>query len=273
MVQPARFRPIAAIAALCSMAVLLSACLLTPGAFQSRLELNSDESFTFTYRGEIYMMALSKIADMANKADDEEDASSDTEEGAKSMGGNDEEAMKALMGGLDPSSPETAEELAMRLRRQEGWNSVEYLGDGLFSVDFAISGTLSHDFAFPTIEQFPMPNFFVMATKRSNGSVRIDAPGFAPQSSANPMQGMMSGMMAAAAASGTEDGEESDNAAAEDVPYVPELRGTFTIVTDGEVLANNTDEGMVIEGSQRIMEWEISPRTQAAPMALIQLGS
>jgi hypothetical protein len=63
--------------------------------------------------------------------------------------------MKAMLGGLDPSDPKAAEELAARLRRQAGFKSVVYKGNGLYEVDFAVSGQLSHDFAFPTIEKMP----------------------------------------------------------------------------------------------------------------------
>ena len=47
--------------------VLLSGCFLQPGKFESALDLRKDGAFTFTYKGQIYLLALSKIADLANK--------------------------------------------------------------------------------------------------------------------------------------------------------------------------------------------------------------
>jgi hypothetical protein len=168
--------------------------------------------------------------------------------------------MGAMMGGFDPSDPEAAEQLAEQLRKQAGWNKVVHLGDGKFEVEFAISGDLSHDFLFPTIEELNLPTYFVTMHRRSNESIKINAPGYSAEGA--PMAGMMGGIGALAGNGETEDGKE-----------IPQMAGTFTIVTDGEILANNTDEGARIEGTKRVLEWTVDAGTQDAPMALIQLGS
>ena len=59
-------RTIAA-AALLTLGLALSACLLTPGRFTSALDLRKDGRFTFTYTGEIHEHALSKLAQMGDK--------------------------------------------------------------------------------------------------------------------------------------------------------------------------------------------------------------
>ena len=51
------------------------------------------------------------------------------------------------------------------------------------------------------------------------------------------------------------------------------MEGTFRIVTDGRILANNTDEGPSEGAGGQVLEWKVNKRTQSAPMALIQLGS
>ena len=56
------------------------------------------------------------------------------------------------------------------------------------------------------------------------------------------------------------------------MPPIPEMDGTFRIVTDGRILANNTDEGPVEGAGGQVLEWQVNRRTQSAPMALIQLG-
>ena len=52
-------------------ALALSACLLTPGRFTSALDIRKDGRFSFSYSGEIRMLALSKLAekDAATKAE------------------------------------------------------------------------------------------------------------------------------------------------------------------------------------------------------------
>ncbi len=272
-----------------AMALLLAGCLLSPGKFTSQLNLHKDGSFAYAYDGEIYLLALGKLAEMGNKSkestlifepqscraeDSFEERPCTAEELAQQKGDWNAEAkrkasskkeeaemMRGMLGGIDPADPKAAEELADRLRRQDGWKSVEYKGDGLFVVSFAISGRLDHDFLFPTIERFPMSNFFVQVTARKEGNVRVDAAGFSAQSSASPMAGMMAGL---AAAGSNKDGQQA--------PALPKLDGVFRIVTDGAVLANNTDEGPSPSADGTVLQWSVSPTTQAAPMALIKLA-
>ena len=136
------------------------------------------------------------------------------------------------------------------------------LGAGLFDVEFSIDSRIGHDFTFPTIERFPMSNSFVVANLREGDSVRIEAPGFAPMASGNPFQSMMAGMATTFPAAG-------EDAAAP--PSLPEIDGTFRIVTDGHILANNTDEGPQATPGGKVLEWRVNRRTEAVPMALIQL--
>jgi hypothetical protein len=272
----------------------LTGCFLQPGKFDSTLDLRKDGSFTYSYKGQIYMLALSKLGDLANKSNEtfapeachdddfnERKCSADElaeqkrawEEQRATQQAEDKknaEAMRAMLGGIDPADPAAANELADRLRHQAGWRSVNYLGDGLFEVDFMLSSKLTHDFAYPTVERFPMANVFVMANRRADGSVRIDAPGFTAQSPTNPMQGAMGSMLGAAALSDAakKEGEAKDGAA----PGVPEIDGTFRIVTDGEILANNTDNGPQTGTGGKTLQWRVTKRTVAAPMALIKLA-
>ncbi len=268
-----------------ALGLALSACLLTPGRFTSTLDLRRDGRFAFAYNGEIHLLALSKLAQMGDaakqqftpepcydddmkqracKADElagqrrvfEDERKTRADKTAK-----DAEGMKALLGGIDPSSPKAAEELAARLRRQAGWNSVTYKGDGLFLVDFAIAGRLDHDFTFPTIERFPMANAFVQITRRGDGAVRVDAPGFGAGTGAgNPFQAMLSGGM-------------MGGSGKSDMPAPPTFDGTFTLTTDGAVLANNTDEGPQANAAGQKLAWIVNPRSAAAPTALVKLGN
>lgn len=261
------------------LCLLAAGCFLLPGKFMSELTVKRDGTFAFAYQGDIHVLALSKMGqdELAEEAkfeakpcyDDngDERACTDDElasqrsdweseqEAGKAKRKQDAEMMQKMLGGIDPSDPRAAEELAERMRKQAGWRSVTYAGDGKFVVDFAISGRLDHDFVFPAVEKLPvMP--FVAVYRRNDGTVRIDAPAFSVGASGGPMGPMASGLI------------DKDKPAG-----FPVLDGVFTVVTDGEILANNTDDGPQIGpvGVRRLV-WKVNPRTATAPTALVRLG-
>lgn len=298
------FRRIAATAAVAAMSLLLAACLVSPGKFESSLDIRKDGRFAYTYTGEIYMMGLSRLAEMGRKSKGadkfepqpcykdegdfeerpctkEELANQKTDwdgmqEQAVKKDKEDAEFAKAMLGGIDPSSPKAAEELAARLRRQAGWKSVVYKGDGLFVVDFAIAGRLDHDFAFPTIEKMPMANTFVALNRRADGSIRIDAPGFGPANNGGGMSNFAQlAAMGAAMDKAKEDGKDGGKDGAKDddgTPKIPVPEGRFVLTTDAQILANNTDEGPQAGTAGQRLEWIINPRNPNAPTALVKLG-
>ena len=274
-------RRMAGTAALLALCLALAACLLSPGRFTSHLDVRQDGRFSFAYSGEIYLLGLSKLAEMGDKPATfaaecfhpgtmvkrpctaaetaEQRARWQEAQGLTSdKKKRDAEAMKALLGGVDPSNPKAAEELAARLRRQEGWRRVDYKGDGLFDVDFTISGTLDRDFAFPSIERFPMANAFVAVNRHKDGTLRIDAPGFATAAGNESLRSLM--LLGAAG---------KDGAGA---PTLPVTDGTFTLTTDAAILANNTDEGPQADTAGRRLTWPINARASAAPTVLLRLG-
>jgi hypothetical protein len=283
-----RWHAAAAVAFAAAASVALTACILSPGTFDATLDLRRDGRFTFTYNGQIHLLALGKLADMSSRAESGEDFVATScwdddfnerecttdevaeqrttwEAGAeqrRARAEQDAAAMRQMLGGIDPADPKAAEELAARLRRQEGWKRVDYRGDGLFEVEFSLSSTLGHDFVFPTFERFPLTNAFVVANARQGHAVRVEAPGFTAQGGANPFPAMLAGMAAAGATA----------TPGETMPPLPEMDGTFRIVTDGQILANNTDEGPRSTPEGQVLEWRVNTRTEIAPMALIQLG-
>lgn len=269
--------------------LLLTGCLISPGKFASTLDLRDDGTYAFTYEGEIFFLGLSQLAQMGsnNEAFEAEDCYDDetfetrecTEEevaeqravweaGAEERAAKakkDAEEMSAMMGGIDPSDPEANEELRQLLLRHRGWNSAEAKGDGVFEVSYSVEGELGHDFMFPTIEGFPTTNPFVQIILRDDNTVRVNAPGFAADDGSNPAASMMGGMagLAGLAALGDDD-------AAKDMGELPSMKGSFTIRTAGEILANNTDEGASRDGSDRVLTWEVDSGTQSAPTALVR---
>ncbi|NVE94426.1 hypothetical protein [Altererythrobacter lutimaris] len=269
--------------------LLLTGCLISPGKFASTLDLNDDGTFAFTYEGEIFFMGLSQLAQMGNAAEEFEAEECYNEEtfedrecteeelaqqraewdsGAEQRAAEakkEAEDMAAMMGGIDPSDPEAAEELRQLLLRHRGWNRVESKGNGVYDVSYSVTGQLGHDFMFPTIEGFPPTNPFVQIVLRDENTVRVNAPGFAAEDGSNPMGAMMGGMtgLAGLAALGDED-------AAKEMGEIPSLEGTFTIRTTGEILANNTDEGASRDGNARVLSWDVDAATPSAPTALVR---
>ena len=298
MTKPAAMRAIA----VCTALTMLAGCFLQPGKFDAELTIEKGGTFGYSYNGEIYLLGLSKLAELGQRMDrvegefveqpcyddglendafeerecteDEIDAQkSDYDDELERQAKQQEretEMMKAMLGGLDPTDPDAADELVARLERQVGWNSVEYAGDGLFNISFATRGQLTHDFVFPTMERVPMANHFVQLALRDDNKVRMDAPGFAASSSGDPFSSMMGGMTgmfgAIMAASG--DGEDE-----EDMLLFPELDGTFRLVTDTRILANNTDEGPVMVNGRKVLTWTITKRTKVAPTALLEYSA
>ena len=145
--------------------LLLAGCLLTPGKFTSKLVLNADRSFTYSYVGEVY--ALDPEASMS--------------------------AVK------DQPSPEKKAEAETRnravadaLSKEAGYRSVRYMGDGKFLIDYQLSGQLTHNFVYPFNLDAQAIVPFIAIELRAGGTVRVKAPGFANDSKdqAGPMSGM-----------------------------------------------------------------------------------
>lgn len=284
MKQAALPRRIAAFAALLGLS-FLSACMFSPGKFASSLDIRKDGRFSFTYQGEIHVLALSDFATRnaapeefrASRCFDTDQEGSETDRqctreeiaaqkeewarqqsAAKEKREGDARQMRSALGGFDPDDPKAGEELARRLRRQTGFRSVSYKGNGLYWVDYSITSSLTHDFGFPSIEGFPITNAFIMASLRNDGTVRIDAPGFTA-SGGNPAAAMMMGAMSA----------RTNEAASPDIP-VPD--GVFALTTDGEILSNNTDEGPHAVADGHRLVWQVHKRNPSAPMALLKLS-
>ncbi len=263
------------VAACC--ALVLAACFLTPGKFASELVLTKGGAFAFSYEGEITTMGLNQLAAMGGNGvfqaacvDDDmeprdctaaETADQRAEwEAEQDKDAREKEQFLKMFGGIDPSDPEVAEKLVATLREMRGWDAVSYRGDGIYDVRYRTEGVLTHSFLFPVLEDMPAMTHFVSVTPRSDGSVRVQAPGFGGEQ-AGMGQGLP--MMMAMGA--------MQNGGKEAAPEIVLPDGQFTIRADGEILTNNTEEGPVSEGGMKVLRWTVDETSKTAPTALIAL--
>ncbi|MEO1044520.1 MAG: hypothetical protein AAFX04_03675 [Pseudomonadota bacterium] len=260
-------------------ALLATGCMISPGTFTSELMLDKSGRFEFAYQGEISILGFSNLLDMAAAAETEDfegecmddnfeerpctEAEVEEQRAAKAAeNARDAEMFKAMLGGIDPSSPEAIDTFIERVSRQKGWNSISHKENGVFDVDFRITGMADQGFTFPLIEKLQGVNPFVTVIARKDGKVRIEAPGFA--SGEQGAMGMGSLAMLA--------GMGSPETGGPDVP--PKLtlpNGTFTVRTNGSILTNNTEEGPMTEDGESVLRWEITPSTSQPPETLIGL--
>ncbi|HEX8585696.1 MAG TPA: hypothetical protein VF680_14965 [Allosphingosinicella sp.] len=285
------------IAAAGALALLATACLLTPGKFDASLDLRRDGSFTYRYTGEVVFITPAAVAAAAKaeqeeafKAEDQtcggmmadEDLMSNTimeerdctdEEIAEKRREweayrlaqtenqkQEAERMKAMFGGLDPDDPKTVAQFTARLLSQDGWKRVTHKGKGVFDVVYEKSGKLDYDFVFPVFPDVDWIIPFVHATRRNDGRVRIVAPAFAQ------MQGMGGGMSPMSSLGGLA-------AAANDRGSpLPKAEGSFTLTTDAEILTNNTNDGAAAGmGGTKVLKWVVGPLDAKKPEALLKM--
>ncbi len=271
-----------AVICVAALSMLLAACILMPGKFTSSLDLRKDGRFTFAYKGEIHFVSPQDVKDSEDKGEASfepdpclteagemrdctaaEIAEQKREREARKKESREAEKaqMAAMTGSEDLADPKTAEEFARKLARQKGWRSVKSMGNVRFDVDYAISGTLTHEFTFPVMEDFPLANPFVQVIPRADDTVRIVAPGFSSGAGGSPLRAL--------AQMGESEPTSKEKKAA---PRLPKMDGTFTLVTDSTILANNTDEGPVKGTTGEQLTWMVNDRTKAPPAALVRLG-
>ncbi len=172
-----------------------------------------------------------------------------------------------LLGGVDPKDPKTITLFTKEVERMAGWNKVEHLGDGKFKIDYATKGVLADDFAFPIIPRYAIGSPMIHITRWDNGRLRVEAPTFHndPDLSTTTLMSAGTIMNAVGGAAGGAGGIGNS-------PQPLEIKGSFTIKTDGQILANNTEEGPSDgTGGMQILTWDIGPKTFGPPMVLLKL--
>jgi hypothetical protein len=268
--------------------LLLSGCLWGPGKFTSDLTLKKDGSFVLDYRGEM-VLQLPPDADQATKlwtADmarcfvqrspsiesrpgvavavpppkPPETRPCTKDEIAVQKKDYDERAaferkkadeMAKMFGlpGLDDASNRA---FAAKLMKYAGWRSVTYRGKGVFDVDYHFEGRATQDFLFPALPDNDLLIPFIAIRRRTDGSVLVTAPALTGG------QGALAARMG-----GLPPNTHSD--------MVSHAQGRFTVITDGEILTNNSEDGASPHPVGRQLHWDVTSASNKIPETLIRL--
>src|SRR3954447_16871114 len=247
--------------------LLLTGCLWGPGKFTSDLTLRKNGSFVLDYRGELVLQLPPDAKptpwtdSMANCATAEgKDRPCSKAEVAEQKAANDKlhakdrkdaQEMAKVFGlpGLDDASNRA---FAAKLMKYAGWRSVTYRGNGVFDVDYHFEGRATQDFLFPALPDNDLLIPFIAIRRRADGSVLVTAP--AMTGGSGPLA-MRAGMPAAPEGKGP----------------VSRAQGRFTVITDGEVLTNNSEDGAAAHPLGRAVHWDVSPASTKVPETLIRL--
>lgn len=228
---------------------MLGACLVTPGKFESTLDIRADRQFSFTYKGEIIS------SDMKGLGSSGEDLIGDDAPEKKDSALHKTAMQTGSSGSFDNRSAAGDEAqmqaIAAALSKEKGFRSARYMGNHRFEIDYAISGRLTHNFLFPFNSDAEIVLPFVAVELRGDDRVRVKAPGYSNgfDKSREPM-----------GQSGP--GEDASKA----------LDGHFTLTTDAEIVSQNQEEGaQSVAGGKKIV-WRITPLTSEAPMATLRVS-
>ena len=267
--------------------LFLTGCLWGPGKFASDLTIKKDNSFVLNYRGEIVIQlppdtetkpepwkpsmarchkdGESEIVAADSTTDDENVRPCTAAETAKlkaqyekesadkvaAKRKDNEEMAKAFgLPGLDDASNRA---FAAKLMKYAGWRSVAYRGKGVFDVDYHFEGRATQDFLFPALPDNDLIIPFIAIRRRSDGSVLITAPALTGGA------GPLAARAGSAASSKMSDGPQS------------RAEGRFTVITNGEILTNNSEDGAAPQALGRQVHWDVGPGSNKIPETLIRL--
>ena len=239
------FRSLSAMAAL----LALSACLVTPGKFESTLDIRADRQFSFTYKGEILASDMKGMeSSPADPAEDSEPRTKDSAYTKAALKDGPEERFDTSNAG---SNETQMRGIAAALSKEKGFRSVRYMGRNRFEIDYAISGRLTHSFLFPFNSDAKIILPFVAVELRGDDRVRVKAPGYSSNfdQSAPPM---------------AQGGSGNDAAKA--------LDGVFTLTTDAEIISQNQEDGAQAAAQGKQIMWKITPLTTEAPTATLRVS-
>ncbi|MCY7279809.1 MAG: hypothetical protein LH610_02750 [Sphingomonas bacterium] len=266
--------------------LLLTACLWTPGKFTSELTLRKNGTYTLDYKGEIVLQLPESEREMTSKpwsdtmarcfkggraetvdlvSDDSEEvrdctadelarlkADRDRKEAERVASKRQESEQMSKVFGLPGSDDASNRKFAATLMKYKGWRSVSYQGKGKYLVDYRADGSLAQDLVFPMIPESDLIIPFVALRRRADGAVLVTAPAFTGGSGPFGARASMMGMP-----------DKSDGPRSL-------AQGRFTIVTDGEILTNNSEDGATPHAGGRQLKWNVDAASTKLPEALVK---
>jgi len=252
--------------------LLLAGCLWGPGKFSSDLTVRKDGSFVLDYRGEMVLQlppdeaaAQAWTEDKAKCLDGDKErpcskAEIATQKAQYEQNQRESAARKhketeemAKMFGLPGLDDESNRAFAAKLMKFAGWRSVTYRGKGVFDVVYHFEGRSTQDFLFPALPDNDLIIPFIAIRRRTDGAVLVTAPAFTGGA------GPLSAKAGAAAAESMKGGP------------VSRAQGRFTVITDGEILTNNSEDGASAHAIGRQLHWDVGPASNKIPETLIRL--
>lgn len=234
----------------------LASCLFVPGKFQSSLAIHSDRSFTFAYTGEVMAIDLEAFAGKAMQEGMKERAEGKT---GKKAAAPEKEPDFTLTPEEKAKQDEKFRKLAVEVAKEAGYRTVEYRGNGVFWVDYRLSGTLDHGFVFPYNPDNQMIMPWIAVELRGKDLIRVKAPGFAKLGAGTGTPGGMSNMNALAMMPGGMG------------DAFTRMEGSFTFTTDAELVSQNNEEGATTVGKDKTVTWKVDSTTDDAPMASVRV--
>ena len=268
--------------------LVLSGCLWGPGKFTSELALKKNGSFMLDYRGEVVLQvpddkemkpapwndAMARchrdgganIVEPIASDGDEDDLRQCTPAELARLKADHEKAEAARIATKQKSSEEMSKlfglpgsddtsnrRFAANLMKYQGWRSVRYVGKGVFDVDYHFEGRVGQDYAFPMMPDADFIIPFITIKRRNDGAVIVTAPALTGGSGPFGARAKMMGLP-----------DKSDGPPSR-------AEGTFTIVTDGEILTNNSEDGPASHPTGRQVRWNVGPGSTKIPEMLVRL--
>lgn len=281
--------------------LVLTACLWSPGNFVSELTLRKNGTYSLDYKGEILFQlpedkgaeppapwsdsmarctvdGRTEIVESTTAVEFAADDAAAVADGGKPetractiaertrlktdyekrsadrvARKREESEQMAKLFGLPASDDESNRKFAATLMKYKGWRSVAYKGKGVFAVDYHGEGSLAQDVAFPMIPDSDLMVPFIALRRRADGSVLVTAPAFTGGSGFFGARAKMMGLPSK-----------------KDEPQSRAV-GRFTIVTDGEILTNNSEDGAAPHAAGRQLKWDVDATSSKVPEALLKL--
>jgi hypothetical protein len=274
--------------------LMLSGCLWGPGKFTSNLALNKAGTFVLDYRGEVVLqmpddkgtpaepwsdkmlkcykdgrVETSTMIDLTSgqsEAADEDSRQCTAVELGKAKSTYDKEAagraekkrqeneQMAKLFGLPGADDASNRRFAANLMKYQGWRSVSYKGKGVFDVDYHVEGRLTQDYAFPLMPDTDLIIPFITLRRRTDGSVMVSAPALTGGRGPFGARANMLGL--------PDKGNDGPVSRAE---------GRFTIITDGDILTNNSEDGPTAAPGGRQVYWDVGAGSSKIPEMLVKL--